>query len=189
MQTDPNSKYILDKLTQINIDTTYCVDQAYITERDTVKILRYKDNNGKKRTDREKKMDIDCEFVDEIVKRSGRDFISDSDDIKKYDFKFRKDPEGVVWCIDNKVVHDKIFYLHPDKYMQYLDSFNKGKLHYFAFWRFVERPTEPLQLGAKPDFITLNVIPAGVLLHKMVNPKKMTSGKDGKDPKYIIEVI
>lgn len=189
MQTDQNSKYILDKLGEINLNTTYRVDEAFITERDTVKIHRYKDNNGKKRTVEEKQMDIDCEFVDELVKQSGKDFISESDDIRKYDFKFRKEPENIVWCIDNKVVHEDKFYLHPDKYMQYLESFNQGKLHYFAFWKFMERPTKPLKLGDQPQFMLLSVIPAGVVLHKMVNPKKMTKSKNGSEPKYIIEVI
>jgi hypothetical protein len=189
MQTDPNSKYILDKLSEINLNTTYRVDQKFVTERDTVKIYQYGDNNGKQRTEKEKQMDIDCEFVDEMVKQSGRDFILESENIKKYDFRFRKDPENVIWCMDNKVVHQDKFYLHPEKYMQYLKSFNQGKLHYFAFWRFMERPTEPLKVGDQPQFLLLNVISAGMLLHKMVNPKKMTKPKNGGEPKYIIEVI
>lgn len=185
MQTDQNTKYILDKLGEINLYTEYRVDEKFVNERDTVKIHRYKDNNGKKRTVEEKQMDIDCEFVDEMVKQSGKDFISESTDIRKYDFRFRKDPEGVIWCIDNKVVHEDIFWLHVNKYMQYLESYNQGKLHYFAFWKFMDRPTKPLKVGDKPEFLLLSVIPAGVLLHKMCNPKQMTNDKE----KYLVKVL
>ena len=184
MQTDPNSKYILDKLGEINLYTTYRVDQAFIDTREA-RVKSYKDNNGKKRSEDERRLDIDCEFVDEMVKQSGKDFILDSSESRKHDFRFRKDPENVIWCVDNKVVHEDIFWLHVNKYMQYLDSYNQGKLHYFAFWKFMDRPTKPLKLGDKPEMLVLSVIPAGELLMKMCDPKKMT--KNGE--KFKIKVI
>lgn len=184
MQLDKNSRYIFDKLTDINMLTTYSVDAAYL-EMATTKANSYKDNNGKVRTYEEKRLDIDCEFADEIVNHSGKDFILPATDIKKHDFRIKKTPEEVVWCVDNKVVHDKEFYLSMNKYMQYLASFRDGKLHYFAFWKFMERPIKPLKLGDKPDMLVLSVIPAGELLMNMCNPKKMTKSSD----KFKIEVI
>ena len=177
MQTDPNSKFILDKLGEINLYTEYRVDQAFIDGREA-KVKSYRDNNGKKRTDDERRLDIDCEFVDEMVKQSGKDYILEASESKKHDFRFRKDPENVIWCIDNKVVHEDIFWLHQNKYMQYLESFNQGKLHYFAFWKYMDRPSKPLKVGDKPEFLLLSVIPAGTLLHKMCNPKQMTKDKE-----------
>jgi hypothetical protein len=49
----------------------------------------------------------------------------------------------------------------------------------------MDRPTKPLKLGDKPEMLVLSVIPAGELLLKMCDPKKMT--KDGE--KFKIKVI
>lgn len=184
MQTDPNSKYILDKLSEINLNTTYRVDQEFIDTREK-KVKSYKDNNGKQRSDDERRLDIDCEFVDELVRKGGKDYILPPTESRKHDFIIRKEPEGVHWCVDNKVIHEDIFWLHMNKYMQYLESFNQGKLHYFAFWRYMDRPSKPLKLGDKPEFLLLSVIPAGIVLHKMCNPKEMTKDKE----KYKICVV
>jgi hypothetical protein len=181
---DPNSKYILEKLGEININTEYRVDDAFISLRET-KVNQYRDNNGKSRSIDERRLDIDCEFVDEMVKRAGKDYILEASHKLKHDFRFRKDPEGVVWCVDNKVIHEDIFWLHINKYVQYLESYNQGKLHYFAFWKFIDRPTKPLKVGDKPEFLLLSVIPAGTLLHKMCDPKMMTKNKD----KYKVCVV
>jgi hypothetical protein len=181
---DNNSKYILDKLSDINMFTTYAVDADYL-ERVNAKVKTYRDNNGKSRTYEEKRLDIDCEFADEIVNHSGKDFILPSTEVRKHDFRFKKMPEEVVWCIDNKVVHDEEFYLHMNKYTQYLESYREGKLHYFAFWKFMERPIKPLKLGDKPEMLVLSVIPAGELLMKMCDPKKMTKNGD----KFKIKII
>jgi hypothetical protein len=181
---DNNSKYILDKLSDINMFTTYAVDADYL-ERANAKAKSYKDNNGKSRTYEEKRLDIDCEFADEIVNHSGKDFILEPTEVRKHDFRFKKMPEEVVWCVDNKVVHEEEFYLHMNKYTQYLESYREGKLHYFAFWKFMERPIKPLKLGDKPEMLVLSVIPAGELLMKMCDPKKMTKSGD----KFKIKVV
>lgn len=181
---DNNSKYILDKLSDINMFTTYAVDSDYL-ERANAKANSYKDNNGKSRTYEEKRLDIDCEFADEIVNHSGKDFILAASEIRKHDFRIKKLPEEVVWSVDNKVVHDEEFYLHMNKYTQYLESYREGKLHYFAFWKFMERPIKPLKLGDKPEMLVLSVIPAGELLMKMCDPKKMTKNGD----KFKIKVV
>ena len=183
MQLDQNSRYIMDKLSEINLLTEYRVDQAFIDAREA-KIKSYKDNNGKKRTEDEKRLDIDCEFVDEMVKQSGKDFIADAVQSKKHDFTF-KNFNGTNWFVDNKIVHEDVFWLHVNKYMQYLNSYNQGLLHYFAFWKYMDRPSKPLKVGDKPELLLLSVIPAGHLLHKMCDPKKMT--KDGE--KYKVCVV
>jgi hypothetical protein len=184
MHSDPNSKFILNALSDINLNTTFAVDELYLDAREK-KLSSYKDNNGKKRTREERCLDIDCEFADEIVRNSGKDYILPSTEARKHDFRFRKDPEQVIWCIDNKVLHEDIFWLHTNKYMQYLESFNNGHLHYFAFWKFMDRPTKPLKLGDKPEMLVLSVIPAGQLLMKMCNPKEMTKDRE----KYKVKVI
>jgi len=186
---DANSRYILDKITQINIDTTLVVDQAYIDERDNFKIYQYKDNNGKKRKKEEKQLNIDCEWADQIVLNSGKDYILNPTN-KAHDFRIKKEPENVIWCVDNKVVHNDIFYLYEGKYMSYLENYRKGLVHYFAFWRFLERPTQPFELDDKPELTTLSVIPAGIVLEKMCDPKNMTQKADEKGlRKYIVRVI
>ena len=182
--SDKNTKYILDVLSDINLHTTYAVDADYL-EKANAKATSYKDNNGKRRTYEEKRLDIDCEFADEIVNHSGKDIILPPTEARKHDFRIKKSPEEVIWCVDNKVVHDDEFYLHMNKYIQYLESNRHGLLHYFAFWKFMDRPTKPLKLGDKPEMLVLSVIPAGELLLKMCDPKKMT--KDGE--KFKIKVI
>lgn len=171
MQLDKNSKYVLDKINLINMATTYRVDQAYL---DAVpeKMKRFKDKATFKRTPEEKRLHIDCEFVDEIVKQSGDPSILPETNIYLHDFRFKKEPEGVIWCCDNKVVHEDEWYLPEDKYIEYLESYRNGTIHYFIFWKFMQRPTKPLELGDKPEFIVLNAIPAGELLMKMCDPKK-----------------
>jgi hypothetical protein len=182
--SDKNTKYILDVLSDINLHTTYAVDADYL-ERANAKAKSYKDNNGKSRTYEEKRLDIDCEFADEIVNHSGKDFILPSTEARKHDFRIKKSPEEVIWCVDNKVVHEDEFYLHMNKYTQYLESYRQGQLHYFAFWKFMDRPAKPLKLGDKPEMLVLSVIAAGELLMKMCDPKKMT--KNGE--KFKIKVI
>ena len=87
-----NNKFILDALSNINLNTTYTVDADYL-ERANAKAKSYKDNNGKSRTYEEKRLDIDCEFADEIVNHSGKDFILPSTESRKHDFRFKKSPE------------------------------------------------------------------------------------------------
>lgn len=186
--SDVNSKYILDKLSQINIDTTCVVDDAYISQREA-KLPLYKDNNGKKRTDKEKRLDIDCEWADHLVLSSGKDFILPVVDPAYY-FRIVKQPENVVWCVDNKVVHDDTFFLYEGKYTQYLSNYRKGHLHYFAFWKFIKRPIVPFEKGFKPELLVLSVLPAGIVLERMCDPRKMTRKPDEKGlRKYIIKVI
>jgi hypothetical protein len=181
---DKNSRYILDVLSDINLHTSYAIDESYL-EKANAKAKSYKDNNGKSRTYEEKRLDIDCEFADEIVNHSAKDVILPSTELRKHDFRIKKLPENVEWAVDNKVLHDSEFYLHMNKYTQYLESYRQGQLHYFAFWKFMDRPTKPLKLGDKPEMLVLSVIPAGELLLKMCDPKKMT--KDGE--KFKVKVI
>lgn len=180
---DANSRYILDKITQINIDTTYRVDQAYL-DAIPEKMKRFKDKESLKRTPEEKRLHIDCEFVDEIVKQSGDSSILPETNIYLHDFRFTKQPEGVTWYCDNKVVHNDEWYLPEDKYVDYLESYRNGTVHYFVFWRFIERPTKPLKFGDKPEFLVLSVIPAGELLMKMCDPRKKS-----RNGNYKIKVI
>lgn len=170
-----------DKLGEINLYTTYVVDDDFIIEREH-KVHTYKDNNGKKRTPDERRLDVDCEFVDKLVTESGKDYIKPPSESKKHDFIFVEDKD---YFVDNKVVHEDVFWLHMNKYMQYLESYRQGKLHYFAFWKYMDRPTKPLKVGDKPEFLLLNVIDAGVLLETMCDPRKMTRAKD----KFKVEVI
>jgi len=188
---DANSRYILDKITQINIDTTLVVDQAYIDTRDNIKVKTYQNNNGNDdRDDNQKKLDIDCEWADQIVLNSGKDYILNPT-VTDHDFRIKKEPENVIWCVDNKVVHNDIFYIHEGfKYEKYLKSYRKGLLHYFAFWRFLQRPTKPFELGFKPELETLSVIPAGIVLEKMCDPRNKTQKPDKNGLcKYIVRVL
>ena len=190
MQLDKNSRYILDKLTEINIQTTCVADQAYLDQRD-IKVSLYKDNNGQDvpRTPEEKALDIDCEWADHLVLNSGKDYILKPTN-SSHDFRINKEPENVIWCVDNKVVHNDIFYLYEGKYPQYLNNYRKGLLHYFAFWRFIDRPTTAFKLGFKPELMLLSVIPAGTVLEKMCDPRNMTQKADKKGlRKYNVKVI
>lgn len=177
--TDSNSRYILDKITQINIDTTYRVDQEYL-DAIPEKMKRYKDKKSLKRTPEEKRLHIDCEFADEIINHSNDACILPSIDIYKHDFRFKKEDEGVIWCCDNKAVHVDEWYLPEDKYIEFLDSYRNGTIHYFVFWKFIERPTKPLKIGDKPEMMVLSVIPAGELLMKMCDPKNKSQNGNYK---------
>lgn len=171
-------------LKEINEKTTYVVDQAYVDDVQS-KLTKYKNNNGNEgRSDLQKNLDIDCEFADVIVSKSGHPSILEATNLRQHDFRYL-DHTGFIWSVDNKVVHEDTFYLHDNKYMQYLKSYNEGKLHAFAFWRFVNRPIKPLAVGDKPEMHMLKVIPAAELLLKMCKPKEKTRSGD----KYVIRVI
>ena len=58
-------------------------------------------------------------------------------------------------------------------------------LDYFAFWKFVERPSAPLKIGDKPEMLLLSVIPTETLLMKMCDPRRMTMTKD----KFKIKIV
>lgn len=171
-------------LKEINDSTTYTVDQAYVDDVQK-KLKKYKNNNGNEgRSEMQKNLDIDCEFADVIVNQSGHASIMKATSIRQHDFCYL-DSSAVIWCVDNKVVHEDTFYLHDNKYMQYLKSYNEGKLHAFAFWRFVSRPIKPLEVGDKPAMHLLKVIPAEELLMKMCNPKNKTRSGD----KFVVRVV
>jgi len=180
--SDANSKYILDKITQINDKSVYCVDQAYL-DAIPAKMETY---NPGDRDPAKVRLDIDCEFVDDILKKSGDPAILPESNIYLHDFRFKKEPEGVIWCCDNKVVHNDEWYLSPGKkHKDYLKSYQNGTIHYFVFWRFIERPTKALGLGDQPKFEVLSVIPAGQLLMKMCDPNNVAK----KSGNYKIKVI
>lgn len=181
-----NAKYIFDVLSSINSNSTYKIDEDYILKADT-KAHKYKDNNGKRRTYEEKRLDIDCEFADEIVLHSHHASILEATEVRKHDFKISKmvGNSSVVYAVDNKVVHDTEFFLHMNKYTQYLESYRQGQLEYFAFWKFSERPTQPLKIGDKPEMLLLSVIPTETLLMKMCDPRNMTKTKD----KFKIKIV
>jgi hypothetical protein len=178
------SQNLYNTLKEINDTTEYVVDQAYVDDVQQ-KLKKYKNNNGNSdRSDLQKNLDIDCEFADVIVNKSGNPAIMEASNIRQHDFRYL-DASAVIWCVDNKVVHEDTFYLHDNKYMQYLKSYNEGKLHAFAFWRFETRPIKPLAVGDKPKMHLLKVIPAGELLMKMCKPKEKTRSGD----KFVIRVI
>lgn len=178
------STNLYNTLKEINTSSTYVVDQTYVDQVKS-KLKKYKNNNGNSdRTELQKNLDIDCEFADVIVNESGHASILKATSIRQHDFCFL-DSSAVIWCVDNKVVHEDTFYLHDNKYMQYLKSYNEGKLHAFAFWRFANRPIKPLEVGDKPMMHLLKVIPAKDLLMKMCNPKNKTRSGD----KFVIRVI
>lgn len=175
---------ITNVLKEINEKTTYVVDQEYV-DGVQKKLKSYKNNNGNSdRSDLQKNLDIDCEFADVIVNKSGHPSIMEASNIRQHDFRFL-DSSAAIWSVDNKVIHEDTFYLHDNKYMQYLKSYNEGKLHAFAFWRFVNRPVKPLAVGDKPAMHFLKVIPAAELLMKMCNPKQKTRSGD----KFVIKVV
>ena len=180
------SAYIFEVLSNINSNSTYKIDKDYILKADT-KAHKYKDNNGKRRTYEEKRLDIDCEFADEIVNHSKNECILEATELRKHDFKISRleGNSAIVYAVDNKVVHVDEFYLHMNKYTQYLESYRQGQLDYFAFWKFVERPSAPLKIGDKPEMLLLSVIPTETLLMKMCDPRRMTMTKD----KFKIKIV
>jgi hypothetical protein len=175
---------LYEVLKDINKNTTYSIDQEYV-DQVQAKLKSYKNNNGNSdRSELQKNLDIDCEFADVLVAKSGNPSILEATHIRNHDFRFL-DQSGVIWCVDNKVIHEDTFYLHDNKYMQYLKSYNEGKLHAFAFWRFASRPTKPLVVDDKPVMHLLRVIPAAQLLQQMCNPKQKTKSGD----KFAIRIV
>mgnify|MGYP003353303387 FL=1 len=94
-------------------------------------------SNG--RDDTTRLMHADCLIVEYTMVQSG---FAEESYCKEFDFEVRKYNAKV----DVKIF-DKWFNIPSDKVDWYLNNINKGLLTHFAFYRWVSKPTEPLEAG------------------------------------------